>query len=105
MKNAMKMIEKLCTPAWLYFMISFISIIIIGIQNIGNTKKYCVGRLECVVGSTLGVFVVKMLYVIFWTWFLNVFCRAGYTNVAWFILLFPLILGFLIIALLLLKAL
>ena len=74
----MKELRKLCTPAYIYFLISIISIIVIGLQNIGNVNKYCVGKFECEVASTLGVFAIKMLYVLFWTWMLNVFCRAGY---------------------------
>lgn len=97
-----KEIRKSCTPAYIYFIISLISIILIGFQNIGNVKNYCVGKFECEVTSTIGVFIIKMIYVLFWTWMLNVFCRAGYKNIAWFILLLPFITMFIFIAALLL---
>lgn len=95
----LKEIKKLCTPAHIYFLLSAISLVIIGLQNLGNTNKYCVGNYTCVVGNTIGVFLVKMLYVIFWTWVLNTLCRAGYTNLSWFLFLLPFISMFILIAL------
>jgi len=38
-----KTIKELCTPAAVYFIISFISLFVIAIQNRKNDKKYCVG--------------------------------------------------------------
>jgi hypothetical protein len=40
---------------------------------------------------------VEILFIVFWTWFLNAICSRGYVNVAWFILLFPYILLFAIL--------
>ena len=99
----MDQIKKLCTPAHIYFIISLVSLIIMGVQNLGNMNKYCVGNYECMVSNTLGVFVVKFLYVVFWTWVLNTLCRAGYQRISWFIFLLPLILMFILIALMFLK--
>jgi len=72
-------------------------------QNLGNVNKYCVGNYECTVTSTLGVFAVKMLYVVFWTWVLNSLCKAGYTRLSWFIFLLPFIAMFVLIALMFLN--
>jgi len=72
-------------------------------QNLGNVNKYCVGNYECTVTSTLGVFAVKMLYVVFWTWVLNTLCKAGYTRLSWFIFLLPFIAMFVLIALMFLN--
>jgi hypothetical protein len=96
----LKQLQKLCTPAHLYFILSVISLVLMAIQNLGNTDKYCVGNYTCVVTSTLGVFLVKMIYVAFWTWVLNTLCRAGYTNLSWFVFLLPFIAMFILIALL-----
>ena len=72
----LKTLQKLCTPAHVYFLISLVSLLIMAFQNLGNVNKYCVGNYECTVTSTLGVFAVKMLYVVFWTWVLNTLpCR------------------------------
>ncbi|MGI9555098.1 MAG: hypothetical protein ACR2M6_03900 [Vampirovibrionia bacterium] len=96
-------LKKLCTPAHLYFLISVISLLIMAVQNLGNVNKYCVGNYECVVTSTLGVFAVKMLYVVFWTWILNVLCRAGYERLSWFVFLLPYVAMFVLIALMFLN--
>lgn len=96
-------LKKLCTPAHLYFLISVISLLIMAFQNLGNTNKYCVGNYECTVTSTLGVFAVKMLYVVFWTWVLNTLCRAGYEKLSWFIFLLPFVAMFVLIALMFLN--
>lgn len=95
----MEQLKKLCTPAHVYFLISVVSLIIMGIQNLGNVNKYCVGNYECTVTNTLGVFIVKFLYVVFWTWVLNTLCRAGYKRLSWFIFLLPFISMFVLIAL------
>lgn len=93
----LKQLQKLCTPAHLYFILSVISLVLMAIQNLGNTDKYCVGNYTCVVTYTV---LVKMIYVAFWTWVLNTLCRAGYTNLSWFVFLLPFIAMFILIALL-----
>ena len=95
----LKQLQKLCTPAHLYFVLSALSLILMGVQNLGNTNKYCVGSYVCTVTNTLGVFIVKMLYVVFWTWILNTLCKAGYKKLSWFVFLLPLIAMFVLIAL------
>jgi hypothetical protein len=95
----MESIQKLCSPAHIYFLMSALALVIMGIQNLGNVNKYCVGNFTCNVSNTLGVFVVKMLYIMFWTWVLNTLCKAGYKNISWALLLMPFIAMFILIAL------
>jgi hypothetical protein len=45
------------------------------------------------------MFVFKALYILFWTFILNSLCKAGYKEVSWFLVLLPLILLFIILAL------
>ncbi len=40
----------------------------------------------------------------FWTFVLNCICKAGYKGVSWFLVLFPFVLMFVLIALFLLKS-
>ena len=96
-------IKKLCTPALVYFIISVISIIVMAFQNYGNTDLYCLGMYSCNVTSVGIIFVLKFIYVLFWTWVLNIICRNGYENVSWFIVLFPYILLFVLLGLLMIK--
>ena len=87
-------ISKLCTPAYLYLVLSVIGIVILSIQNFGNTKKYCVGKYSCIVPSTILVFLFKITFVAFWTFILDLLCKAGYTNVSWILVLLPFIVFF-----------
>jgi hypothetical protein len=93
-------IKDLCTPSYVYLVISTIAVIVMAIQNYGNINTYCVGSLSCVVGSTALVFAIKVLYILFWTWILNLICKAGVPQLAWFLVLLPFILFFILVALL-----
>jgi hypothetical protein len=98
MKSLMDRIRKLCTPAYVYLVISVIALVLMGFQNVGNSTEYCAGSYSCAVNSTILVFVVKILYVIFWTWILNLICKAGAPIVSWVLVLLPFVLMFLLIA-------
>ena len=91
-------ISNLCAPAYFYFIISMISIIILAIQNYGNSLEYCVGDYSCQVSSTFIVFMIKILVILLWTWILNLICKAGVTPLSWFLVLFPFIIMFIAIA-------
>ena len=88
---------SLCTPAFIYVLLSSIGIIILAYQNYGNQNLYCVGNVNCSVESTTPVFIAKILYVLFWTFILNTLCSYGYYKLSWFILLLPFILFFVIV--------
>ena len=91
-------ISNLCAPAYFYFIISMISVIILAIQNYGNSLEYCVGDYSCQVSSTFIVFMIKILLILLWTWILNLICKAGVTPLSWFLVLFPFIMMFVVIA-------
>lgn len=97
-----KSIRDLCTPSALYFIISFVSLIVMSIQNLGNTNEYCLGRYKCSVPSTILIFAMKAIYILFFTWVLNLICNAGYKNVSWFLVLFPFIMFFIILGIVML---
>ena len=89
---------SLCTPAFIYILLSSIGIIILAYQNYGNSNLYCVGNVNCPVQSTTPIFVAKVLYVFFWTFILNTLCSYGYYKLSWFILLLPFILFFIFVS-------
>jgi hypothetical protein len=70
-----KTLKDLCTPAMLYFVISMIALIVVLFQNLGNTNSYHVGSFSCRVPNTAAVFIVKLIYVLFWTYVLNLICK------------------------------
>lgn len=93
-------VRKLCTPAYVYLMISIVAIIALMFQNAGNTDRYCIGVYECRVDNTAMMFLGKGLYVLFWTYVLNAICRAGYKGISWFLVLFPFLLFFVLLGML-----
>jgi hypothetical protein len=98
-----KTLKELCTPALVYFVISIISLLAVALQNIGYKDSYHVGNFSCRVPSTTLIFIIKFLYILFWTWILNLICKDGHTAISWLLVLFPFILLFVIMGLLLLN--
>ena len=88
----MDKIKKLCTPAYIYLVISVLSLISMMFQNTGNNNKFCLGEYECDVSNTALIFVMQGLYIIFWTFVLNALCKAGYKSISWFLVLLPFLL-------------
>ena len=95
--NIQKNLKALCRPSHIYFTISMIALVLMVIQNLGNTHTYVCGMYQCSVENT------KLIYVLFWTWLLNVFCKAGYEKLSWFLVIFPFVLMFVLIAALLIS--
>ena len=96
-------LKNLCTPAYVYLVISVIALIIMGFQNLGNNGLYCVGYYSCNVSSVFMIFILKLFYIVFWTWVLNILCRGGAPGLAWFFVLLPYVLMFILIGMLLMR--
>jgi hypothetical protein len=86
---------NMCTPATIYFVLSLISLILLGIGNLENSDKLCIGNYSCYVGNNTIVFVLNAIYILFWTFVLDLMCKAGYSSLSWIVLLLPFILIFL----------
>jgi hypothetical protein len=95
--------NQLCAPSKVYFVISILALALILLQNIGNQNSYHVGSFSCRVPSTILVFIVKLIYILFWTWVLNLICKDGHSGISWLLVLLPFILLFVIIGLLMLN--
>lgn len=91
-------LKDLCTPAHFYLIVSMIAWTLMAIQNITHSYTYCIGTYSCSAPSVMSIFIFKLVYIIFWTWLLNIICKSGYTTVSWFLVLIPYILLFLLIA-------
>jgi hypothetical protein len=96
-------LKELCTPASLYFVISMIALVMVLFQNLGNNNSYHVGSFSCRVPNTMAVFVVKLIYVLFWTYVLNLICKDGHVGVSWLLVLLPWLLLFVMIGLLMIN--
>lgn len=98
-----KSLKELCTPALVYFVISIFALFAVALQNIGYKDSYHVGNFSCRVPNTTLIFIIKFIYILFWTWVLNLICKDGYTGISWFLVLLPFILLFVIMGILLLN--
>jgi len=94
---------KLCTPATIYFVISLIGLILLGIGNLGNNDRLCIGSYSCNVGDNTVIFVLNAVYILFWTFVLDLMCKNGYGSLSWFVLLLPFILAFMFLGMVMVK--
>ena len=99
-------LTNLCTPSKIYFMLSMIALVVIALQNVfyGTNNLYCLGEYSCTVTSTFLIFFIQFIYILFWTWILNLICRAGATTLAWVLVLVPIILFFILLAMMMATA-
>ena len=70
----MSELSKLCTPAMLYLILSILAILMAIMKR-----------------ASMMTIVVKALFVLLWTWFLNFLCSKGYSGISWFLVLLPFI--------------
>lgn len=87
-------IRKLCTPAYIYFLVSIMSLFMLIGMNMKNSDTLCVGNYECPVDNLLVVFLIKAMYIIFMTIVLDSLCKNGYANISWFLVFFPILFYF-----------
>ena len=94
--------DDMCDPAHFYLIISTVAITVIFFQNYYsgsfNNRTYCLGQYSCDIPSLPLLFLIKILYVLFWTWVLNLICEMGAPQISWILALFPFILFFIILA-------
>ena len=90
-------LKKLCGPAHFFLIVCLLFLVLSYIQNIGNSNVYCLGSLSCNVSSVTIIFAIQLIYILFWTWILNLMCNTGVEKLAWVIVLFPFIIMFLAI--------
>jgi hypothetical protein len=89
---------KICPPAMTYFIISTLLIFLVAIQtDFSKPDSYCILAKKCTNSDIYLFFTIKILYVLFWTWVLNLICKMVSPNVAWFVVLLPLIIFVVII--------
>ena len=98
-----KQLKDLCKPSLLYFVVSTITLVLVLFQNLGNTNSYHVGSFSCRVPNTAFVFIVKFIYILFWTYVLNLICKDGHVQLSWLLVLLPWVLVFVMIGMLMLN--
>ncbi len=91
-----KTFKSLCTPAQLYVGLSVLSLIALVVQNCLDPYNFCIGsfRTRSTIESKIVYLVLKVAYILFWSWVINKACKKGWNKLAWLILLFPFVAGF-----------
>lgn len=92
-------LTNLCPPAMLYLVLSLTAIVVMASQNYGTNDRYCIGLWSCPNSNTTGIFAVKLLFIFFFTWLLNVFCYRVSPVVSWALVMIPILMMFVGIAL------
>jgi hypothetical protein len=97
----------LCDPAYVYLVISTMAITVMFLQNYFIVQNrfgspdhnvYCLGSFSCDVSNVGTIFVIKIMYVLVWTWILNLICYAGAPGLSWLLVLLPFLLFFILLA-------
>jgi hypothetical protein len=99
-------IKELCTPASVYLYISAVGLVASIIQNMMsfNNNTYKCGAYAMIVPSVLLIFLFKVIYITFWTYILNLLCKDNNRTLAWLLVIFPFLLLFVILGLLILTS-
>ncbi len=101
MRGGLNSIKNLCTPALVYLVLSTLSFLGMFSQNCtNNPNKLTVGNVESEIPCNNAlVFIIQFIYILVFTFLLNMLCRKGYKTLAWIILFFPLLamFGFIIL--------
>lgn len=90
-------LTNLCAPSRVYLVVSLALLATMYYQNRNNVNVFCLGSYECNISNVNTIFIIKLLYVLFWTWILNLICESGSPKIAWFILLVPILLFFIVL--------
>jgi hypothetical protein len=91
-------LSELCSPAYVYFLLSFFGIVLLWFQNMSSSNRmYMVGSYRSNVVNKIVIFAVKIIYILFWTWILNLMCKDGHKDIAWILVLLPFVLMFLMV--------
>jgi len=86
----MSYLDAYCPPAALYFILSMVTIAVIAFQSLTTgVNVYCIGDGACQASNVYLLYAVKILYVLFWTWLLNIICKGGASWFAWLLVLIP----------------
>jgi len=98
-----KSLKELCNPALFYFVISIVGLLIVAFQNMGNNRELMIGSSMLNLENSPVIFIVKLLYILFWTWILNLICKDGHSGISWLLVFLPVILIMLLVLALMLE--
>jgi hypothetical protein len=98
------MFDKLCTPAQIYLIVSFILIVLsyFGLNAISqqitlnqSNNSFLQSLNFTYQKDARTSYVVQAVFIVLWTWVLSYLCKKGFSNLSWFLILLPWVLMFL----------
>lgn len=82
-------LNNICVPAQIYMAVSlFLIFVMLLYTYYGKINISCLGKLSCDTTNHFQ-FIIKIIFVLFWTWVLNIICKTYDESVSWAILLIP----------------
>jgi mannose/fructose/N-acetylgalactosamine-specific phosphotransferase system component IID len=98
--NSLKLLNSLCTPAQLYLGMSVLAVLTQCYQNVGNPNMFSCGLMKTPTPiNNIFYIIFEVLYVLGWTYLLNILCKKGYNRLSWLLVLLPFIAMFILIGL------
>jgi hypothetical protein len=97
-----KVYDGLCKPAQFYLVISVFGLLLMTFQNMGATDRFTLGSYSTPHSNPGMLLLFNVVYIAVWTWMLNILCRIN-TKISWIIVLFPFVLFFIAMAMMLYK--
>jgi len=98
------MFDKLCIPAQIYLIVSFILMVLSYFGLNAISQQITLNQSNSSFLQSLNFtyqkdartsYVVQAVFIVLWTWVLSYLCNKGFSNLSWFLILFPWILMFL----------
>ena len=98
------MFDKLCTPAQIYLIVSFILMVLsyFGLNAISqqislnqSNNSFLQSLNFTYQKDARTSYVVQAVFIVLWTWVLSYLCNKGFSNLSWFLILLPWVLMFL----------
>ena len=83
----MKLVQqynKLCSPSAGFLVVSIASLLVV----LFHQKRHLIRRKPLL----LMLIMLKILYILFWTWILDLICKSGHKGIAWALVLAPYVL-------------
>jgi len=87
--NIKSLFKSLCLPSKVYLVLSILAILLTILSPAVFGGVSVIGH------------IIHVVYVLFWTWVLNLICKAGYKWISWVLVLAPFVFAFVLFALIL----
>jgi len=98
------MFDKLCIPAQIYLIVSFILMVLSYFGLNAISQQITLNQSNSSFLQSLNFtyqkdartsYVVQAVFIVLWTWVLSYLCNKGFSNLSWFLILLPWVLMFL----------